>query len=190
MSDPLHRTRRTTEVVFPETLELGATRLRRLRPTDAAAVFESYAADPEVTRWLTFRTLDRVEDAESFCTLMESAWESGQVFTYALLEPGDTVPFGTASARVDDFHVAFGYAMARNRWGRGHATSALTVLVEAALAQPGIFRAWAYCDAENAGSAKVMEKAGLRFEGRLRRWQVAPNLSQDPRDCLVYAKVR
>ncbi|GHD38872.1 alanine acetyltransferase [Thalassobaculum fulvum] len=190
MSNPLHRSRRATEIRFPETLDLGATVLRQLRLGDAEAVFRRYAADPEVTRWLTFRTLRDVEEARGFCTLMEKEWEAGLTYTYALLEPGDPTPFGTVSARVDEFHVSFGYAMARDRWGRGHGSRALSALVEAALAQDGIFRAWAFCDAENPASARVMEKAGMTYEGRLRRWHVAPNVSPEPRDCLAYAKVR
>ena len=182
--------RRDAGVRFPESVDRGATRLRRLRLRDADAVFARYARDPAVTRWLSFRTHTHVEDARRFCVEMERQWEAGSVFTYGLSEPGDAMPFGTIDARVDEFRVAFGYAMARDRWGRGHAARALSALVGIALGHPGIFRAWACCDVENLGSARVMEKAGMSFEGRLRRRLMAPNLSDEPRDCLVYAKVR
>lgn len=190
MTDPLHRTLRTTELRFPDSLDLGPTVLRRQRVADAGAVFTRYAADPEVTRWLTFETHRSAEAAVEYCTLMEQRWDAGLEFTYALREPGDPVPFGAISVRPDNFHVGFGYALARDRWGRGHASRALGALVEHALGQPGIWRAWAFCDAENPASARVMEKAGMTYEGRLRRWHVAPNVSPDPRDCLAYAKVR
>jgi RimJ/RimL family protein N-acetyltransferase len=35
-----------------------------------------------------------------------------------------------------------------------------------------------------------MEKAGLTFEGILRRFFVHPNVSPEPRDCKVYSRVR
>jgi hypothetical protein len=35
-----------------------------------------------------------------------------------------------------------------------------------------------------------MQKAGLIREGVLRRWMVHPNLGDEPRDCLSYARVR
>jgi [ribosomal protein S5]-alanine N-acetyltransferase len=58
------------------------------------------------------------------------------------------------------------------------------------LAQPGIFRVWAVCDVENAGSARALEKARFQQEGILRRWIVHPNRAAEPRDCRVYALVK
>jgi RimJ/RimL family protein N-acetyltransferase len=84
----------------------------------------------------------------------------------------------------------FGYVLARQYWGNGYMLEALAHLVDWALAQPGVYRAWAFCDVDNPGSARVMEKAGMTLEGRLRRWHVCPELGDEPRDCWVYARVR
>lgn len=62
--------------------------------------------------------------------------------------------------------------------------------MEWALAQSTIWRAWAFCDVENPGSVRVMEKAGLVRESVLRRWHVCPTLGPEPRDCIIGAKVR
>jgi RimJ/RimL family protein N-acetyltransferase len=59
-----------------------------------------------------------------------------------------------------------------------------------AAAQPGIWRVWSMCDAENRPSARTMEKAGMVFESVLRRWLVHPNLGPAPRDCRAYAWIR
>ena len=69
-------------------------------------------------------------------------------------------------------------------------TEVLTEVVSWAMRQPSIFRIGALCDVENIGSARVMEKAGLVREGILRRWLMHPNVSDEPRDCLSYARVR
>jgi RimJ/RimL family protein N-acetyltransferase len=58
------------------------------------------------------------------------------------------------------------------------------------MGEPTIWRIQAFCDVENRASARVLEKAGLTFEGTLRRYMVLPNLSDAPRDMLCYAKVR
>ena len=188
--DPLRRSVPVDKINAPERFELEGLMLRRLCVDDAEAVFESYAQDPEVTRWLTFKTHDHVSHAQDYCLAMEKAWEAGRTFCYALIDPADHTLFGSIALRVDGFHAAFGYDMARSQWGHGHGSRALTALVEFALNQPTIFRAWAFCDVENSASARVMEKAGMRLEGVLRRWHVAPNTSPEPRDCFAYAKVR
>jgi hypothetical protein len=86
--------------------------------------------------------------------------------------------------------LEFGYVLARPWWGQGLMTEALTEIVHWALRQPSVFRIGAVCDVENTGSARVMAKAGLIQEGRLRRWLVHPNVSDEPRDCFSYARVR
>ena len=69
-------------------------------------------------------------------------------------------------------------------------TEALEPLVNWAIAQPDIYRVWAVCDIENLASARVLEKLGMTREGRLHRWLVHPNISDEPRDCFCYAKVK
>jgi RimJ/RimL family protein N-acetyltransferase len=84
----------------------------------------------------------------------------------------------------------FGYVVARPYWGRGFMTEALSEVVEWALCQPSIWRIGAVADIDNVGSMRVMEKVGLHREGILRRWLVHPNISDAPRDCVSFAKIR
>ena len=86
--------------------------------------------------------------------------------------------------------MQFGYCLARDAWGRGFATEAATAFVAQAAVRPDLWRIQAYCDTENNASARVLEKAGLKLEGTLRRYLVLPNLGPDPRDVFMYAKVR
>jgi RimJ/RimL family protein N-acetyltransferase len=53
-----------------------------------------------------------------------------------------------------------------------------------------VHRVWATCDVDNPRSARVLEKAGLSREAVLRAWGVRPNVSPEPRDMFMYAKVR
>jgi ribosomal-protein-alanine N-acetyltransferase len=56
--------------------------------------------------------------------------------------------------------------------------------------QPEIYRVWAVCDTENLASARVMEKAGMQREGRLRREIIHPNITEVPRDVYIYSLVK
>ncbi len=86
--------------------------------------------------------------------------------------------------------MGFGYVLSRSAWGKGLMTEALTEVTGWALLQLNIWRVGDVCDLDNRASGRVMEKAGLIFEGVRRRWVVHPNVSDEPRDCLSYAKVR
>ena len=37
-------------------------------------------------------------------------------------------------------------------------------------------------------SARLLESSGLAFEGRLARYAVLPNISEEPQDCLLFGK--
>jgi RimJ/RimL family protein N-acetyltransferase len=174
----------------PPQIATPRLRLRRLAAEDAPAIFAGYAQDPEVTRYLVWPPHRSIAETETYLASRIAAWEDGAGFTYALALGADPAAVGAIELRPDGHRVEFGYVLARAHWGRGYMAEALRHLVDWALAQPGVWRVWSVCDAENRASARVMEKAGLAFEAVLRRWAVHPNLSPEPRDCRVYARVR
>jgi len=176
----------------PATFATARLAARPPRPEDATVVLASYAGDPEVTRYLAWRAYKRVEPLAAFFRDCAAHWEKGDGHLAWLLSyKGTATPIGSCGVTLEPGGKAmFGYVLAKNFWGRGLATEVLTFLVDWSLAQPGIYRAWAYCDAENPASVRVMEKAGMVREGVLRRWHVCPTLGPEPRDCIVCAKVR
>ena len=161
---------------------------------DASAVFAAYANDPEVTRYLAWRAYDRVEPLAAYLREAAANWEQRDAhlpLTWLLCLKGTATPIGSIGVTLEgNGHAMFGYVLAKKFWGRGMAAEVLTYLVDWALAQPSLYRAYAYCDVENLASARVMEKVGMVREGILRRWHVAPTLGPEPRDCIVCAKVR
>ena len=80
--------------------------------------------------------------------------------------------------RAATTRLEFGYALARAFWRRGLMTEALADVADTALRLPSVWRIGAVADIENAASMRVMEKAGLRREGVLRRWLVHPNMEK------------
>jgi RimJ/RimL family protein N-acetyltransferase len=172
----------------------GTSRLvgRVPRLDDAPAIFDAYASDPEVTRYLSWRPYDRVEPLTAFLAESMAHWEKGDgQHGWMLCLKGTDRPIGSIGVTLEPGGKAmFGYVLARKFWGRGLTAEALSYLVDWALAQPAVHRAWAFCDVENTASVRVMEKAGMLREGVLRRWHIAPNLGPEPRDCVVCAKVK
>ncbi|MEQ9641897.1 MAG: GNAT family protein [Alphaproteobacteria bacterium] len=175
----------------PAEIETDRLLLRRPLLDDAAAMFSAYAADPAVTRYLTWRPHTSIDDTRAYLAHCQEIWAAGTVRPYVIatrIEPDR--PLGMIEWRGPGPSVTFGYVLAPAFWGRGYTSEALAALVDWSLARPTIWRAWTFCDVDNIASARVMEKAGMAFEGILRRYSVHPNISAEPRDCRVHAKVR
>lgn len=176
--------------MLPASVETKRLLLRKPLPEDADAVFEAYAQDREVTRYLVWRPHPSVETTREFIAHCRRLWESAKAFPYVITRKGDGGLLGMIELRPDGHRAEFGFVLARRFWGQGLMTEAASAVVAIALAQPSIFRVAATCDVENRASARVLEKAGLSREGLLRRNIIHPNISPQPRDSLLYAITR
>jgi ribosomal-protein-alanine N-acetyltransferase len=172
------------EIVTPRLL------LRKPMLADARDIFDGYARDPEVTRYLVWRPAGDLREVESFLEKTLADWERGSAFAWSILLREDLSVVGMIDARIDAYMVNIGYVVGRSHWNRGIATEAVTGVCRWADGEPDVFRVWAVCAVENPASARVLEKAGMTREGILRRWAVFPNIGGAPRDCYSYARVR
>ena len=173
----------------PDEIRTPRLALRKPRLEDAQAIFDAYASDPEVTRYLIWRPHESVEDTKDFLTGSLKPREKGLVFTWQLWQDGEIV--GGIALRPESAHrVSIGFGLARAHWGKGLVPEAIVALKEWAFGEASYQRLWAVCDVDNPASARVMEKAGMQHEGTLRRWILHPNISDTPRDCHCYAAVK
>ena len=165
--------------------------LRRPRLSDAASIFEGYAQDELVTRYLAWRPHRSLADTEAFLQTRLGEWPTGPRTSWTITRRDDSQVIGMISQRqVVPFRISLAYVLARAVWKQGLMTEAARAVTQLALERPAIYRVEAYCDVENAASARVLEKLGFLREGVLRRTGFAPNISDEPRDSLCYAKVK
>jgi [ribosomal protein S5]-alanine N-acetyltransferase len=180
-----------SELVLPETFQTDRLTLRPIMREDAGPIFDAYAQDAEVTRYLIWRPHTNRSETESYVVDCIEA-PPHVTRTYVLVDRGadEGVRGAFALRRVGLHRLDVGYVLARAWWGRGLMTEVLKDVADWALSEPSVFRIGAYCDIDNVASARVMEKAGLVREGLHRRWLVHPNISEAPRDCFSYARWR
>jgi len=88
---------------------------------------------------------------------------------------------------VERRSAEIGYWLGEPFWGRGIASEALSVVTEYAFANFDLCRLYAHVFDWNGASARVLEKAGYEFEGRLRK-----SVTKDGQtiDQLIYAIIR
>jgi [ribosomal protein S5]-alanine N-acetyltransferase len=85
---------------------------------------------------------------------------------------------------ADSGEHGVGYMIARAHWGHGYASEALRAVLDFSFRSLGARRVSAWCWADNRASARVMEKAGMRFA---RRYERTEPKSGSPTPCWEYA---
>ena len=75
---------------------------------------------------------------------------------------------GIRMESVEAHQAEIGYEFDTKFWGQGYATEAARTVLEYGFSLLRVHRVWASCVADNVGSARVLEKLGMRQEGRLR----------------------
>ena len=171
----------------PKSLKTERLRLRKAKLADADAIFRQYAQDPEVTKYVSWRAHQNVEETREYMGMCLLAWDVGKAFHWVIESAEDKQVMGMIIARVNAEKWELGYVLARAYWRQGYMTEALKGIIAWALKQKEIHRVWAVCDVDNIASARVMEKIGMQREGILKRWSVHPNISDEPRDSFCYA---
>jgi RimJ/RimL family protein N-acetyltransferase len=172
---------------MPKQIETERLILRKPRLDDAHVIFEGWAQDPEVTRYLTWRPHQRLEETQGFVQRCLSAWEQKTRFPYIITLKENGKVLGMIDPRIEGPRVGIGYGAARAYWGKGYMSEATRAIIEWAFQQPSIYRVFATTDVENIASRRVLEKVGMQCEGILRKYILHPNLSDVPRDSYMYA---
>ena len=144
--------------------------LREFRVADARDV-HVYASDPEVVRYMDWGPNSLAETQERTVAKAARGVEADDVYSWAVTLRGEDRVIGSAEVCIesrDHRRAEFGYVFAREVWGRGLATEAALLLRDTAFGSFGVHRLYATCHPDNAASARVLEKACLQREGRLR----------------------
>jgi ribosomal-protein-alanine N-acetyltransferase len=174
---------------MPSNLETARLVLRAPDLADADKLFADYTSDPEIVRYLPWQRHETMEETRTMLARCASANRLGHLMVIARREQPDC-PIGLFHFGGTESNVSLGFGLVRQHWHRGYGREIVGAAVNWLLAQPGVWRVWAYCDVANAASARVLEQAGLSFEGTLRRYAIHPNFSPEPRDCRIHARVR
>ena len=118
----------------------------------------------------THRTAEEVQDfVRGFIE-----WQGEQPRTkyqLAVVLRGEGRLIGNCGIRIESAgsrQASIGYEIAPRYWGEGYATEAGRAMVAFGFAELWLHRIWARCVAENVASYRVLEKVGMRREGRLR----------------------
>lgn len=160
----------------PDTLLTARLCLRRPVPDDAGVIFDRYAHDPEVTRYLGWPRHMSLDDTRGYLAWAAEEWARSGVGPFTIVHRADGRLLGSTglSLSAPDGAVT-GYVLARDAWGAGYATEALRAMIELADTR-GVVTLRAFCHPDHVASRHVLEKCGFGVDGGWTEPMVFPNL--------------
>jgi hypothetical protein len=113
----------------PEQIETTRLILRQPHLSDAVTIFERYASDPEVTQFLGWPRHRTIRDTEAFLQFSAAEWEHWPAGPYLITSRSDgRLIGGTGFGFCAPREAVTGYVLAKDEWGMGYATEALTAV--------------------------------------------------------------
>lgn len=171
----------------PRRLETERLILAAPAADDAGEIFQRYATDPDVTRYLGWPRHQSIDDTLGFVAFSDAEWDRWPAGPYLIRARVDGRLLGsTGLAFSRDGEAMVGYALARNAWGHGYATEALRAMVDLSR-RLGLVRLYAPFHVENVASQHVLEKCGFTHDPHWSDTVAFPNLPpESSQEALCY----
>lgn len=161
----------TMKHIGTKEIETDRLVLRRFVNEDAKIIFKNYANDDETTKYLTWSSHREVSVTQAIlATWVEGYGDLSQYKWAITLKENPSEAIGDITASVSPNYASIdaceiGYVLSRKHWGKGYMSEAMEAVTNYLLKEAGFNRVIARHDVANPASGKVMQKAGLQFEG-------------------------
>ena len=149
-------------------LETERLILRSFTPEDGPAMYKNWCGDPEVTKFLTWPTHASSEVSSSLAAYWAEDAKNPERYQWAIVPKDFGEPIGSLAVvrgRDDIAQCELGYCIGKAWWGRVIMTEAVKEVIRYLFQEVGMNRIEAAHDVHNPASGKVMQKAGMTFEG-------------------------
>ena len=163
--------------------------IRRLKVSDLEAVF-AHRSDPFTSRYIGKPAT--LADAQARIAQAQLPWEGkeGERLILAIECKESAQLLGELMFKfvsVEHQCGEIGYRLASQHHGKGYAFEAASALIKEVFTQFEINKLNAICAVDNIASWKLMEKLGMKREGRLRSYMALPSGTTD---CFTYGVLK
>lgn len=146
--------------------------LRRLTIADSEDAFNNWCSSYDVSKYVTWEKHESVESTKKLFEMWEKEYDNPDTFRW-IVELKDTSDLiGTidvASKKLLPYGTCeIGYCYSNKFWGKGYATEALKAVIKYLFEEADAETIYAEFMINNPASGRVMQKAGMTFEGVVR----------------------
>ena len=154
------------------TVELNTARLklRKFTLDDVQALYDNWASDPEVTKFMTWPTHADIGVTRMVIESWVKEYTRDDYYQWAIEYQG--APIGSISVVYTDAKTLkseIGYCIGRPWWHQGITSEALAAVIGFLFEEVGVNRVQARHDVNNPNSGGVMRKCGMQYEGTMRQ---------------------
>ena len=142
--------------------------LRRFKQQDAKDIYENWANDDEVTKYLTWPTHQSVDVSQKVLDSWIADYKKDDFYQWVIELKDKNEGIGSISVvntKKEIYGVEIGYCIGRKFWGQGITSEAFKAVIKFLFEEVDCNRIAARHDVNNPSSGKVMQKCGLELEG-------------------------
>lgn len=150
------------------TLETDRLILRRYRLEDASDMYHNWASDSDVTRFLSWAPHENIEITKEVIEIWINQYQYDNIYNWGIELKANGALIGgisVVSLSETDFSCEIGYCIGKQFWRNGITTEAFLAIIPFLFEHVGMNRISANHDTKNIASGRVMQKAGLVYEG-------------------------
>ena len=137
--------------------------LRKLRKEDAESIFNNWASNPEVTKYVTWNAHTSIEQTKQILDIWLKEYQNPKTVRLGItLKDSDELIGAIDVVDYIDGNPEIGYCLSRKYWNKGYMTEACGAMMNY-LFNIGYKTVVIEADENNVGSNKVIEKVGFEF---------------------------
>jgi len=154
-------------------LETERLLLRPFTIDDAGAMYNNWASDEEVTKYLMWPAHSDISVSQDVLKEWISNYERDDYYQWAIVvkdngaRPIGTIGVTSCDEKVEMAHI--GYCIGKKWWHKGITTEALKCVMTMLFDTVGMKRVESRHDPNNPNSGLVMKKCGMKYEGTLKK---------------------
>ena len=150
-----------------KTLHTERLLLRRFCETDAQAMFENWASDPETLKYVTWDAHASSERTRESIKRWIEQYRKSDTYKWAIClktSPDQVIgDISVVSQDPESQSCELGYILGKKFWGQGFMTEAVIAVLAFLLNEVGFKEIKATYVSLNPASGKVMEKTGMQY---------------------------
>jgi len=146
---------------------LGAPRLtlRVALASDAQHIFDTWATNPNVTKYMRWRPHKDINETHDFVKMCIQNETNPKNFDWLFVLKETNLPIGSGGIYWNEKHNMFelGYCLAEQYWGQGFAYEASVAIMNFAKHELNATEFFACHAKDNINSGKILEKLGFIY---------------------------